>query len=272
RHCRQRRLVHSAHNDIQRRHIAVSKERLEHRNVKLRSFHDIEPAMLHVADDTNDLVPLRIVRRERNALADRITVCPELPHKGTVDDRDWRRVRQIAAREITPTQERNLHRVEIVWTHKPDLLVRTRVSCRYRLVLDRETAIAATAAERKQVYRADRFNVRSSVETIEELLEECPALIEVLVLRRRQCEAHRQQARRLEPRFDFLQTQKTLHHQSRADQQHERERKLRDDEKISQPQPPRSVAAAASGFLEHVVEVRLRRSERGCESEDESGQ
>src|ERR1044072_1607170 len=106
--------------------------------------------MLHVANDTNDLVPLWIVRRERNAFANRGAVRPELSRKSTVDDRDWRRVRQIAAREITATQERNLHRVEVARSGKPDLLVRTRVACRCRLVLDREAAIAHAAARREE--------------------------------------------------------------------------------------------------------------------------
>src|SRR5690349_11463103 len=146
--------------------------------------------MLHVTNDTDDLVPLRIVRRERDTLADRISITPELARERTVHDRDGRRVRQITAREITTTQQRDLHRVEVARTHEPDLFVGTRVAGGNGLVLDREASIPATAAERQQVDRTDRFNLRSRRESIEKLLEKRVALFEVLVFRRGQCDAH----------------------------------------------------------------------------------
>src|SRR3989442_2493581 len=116
------------------------------------------------------------------------------------------------------------------------------------LTFDRKSPIAPAAPERQKIGRADGFHFGARLQTIEQLLEERPALLKLRVLRGWQGDSHRQQVRRLKSRFDFLQAQKALNHQPRPDEHHQRERKLRDYQRASQTQPPQTLGAAASSF------------------------
>src|ERR1700752_4143161 len=78
------RIVRRAHSEIQRRHIAAGEQRLECRDVKFRTVLDIETAVLHISDDADNLVPLRLVVLKRDPLAECVAVRPELTREGVV--------------------------------------------------------------------------------------------------------------------------------------------------------------------------------------------
>src|SRR2546428_431903 len=121
-----------------------------------------------------------------------------------------------------------------------------RLAGRNGLGFDRKTSVAARAAEGQKIDRAHRLHFGARLETIEQLLEERLALPKTSVPGGWQSYPPCQQVRGLESRLDFLQSPKAFDHQPCADQQHQRESKLGDNQQAAQPQPAQTVGAAAS--------------------------
>ncbi len=123
--------------------------------------------MLYVSNDADNLIPLRVVSRKRDAFSDRISIRPILTHERTVHDRDLLSIGQIVTSKFTTRKERDSHRREVSGSHESDLFVRSRLALSSWLILDHESAIAATAAEWQQVDTTNRLHFRTCLEAIE---------------------------------------------------------------------------------------------------------
>src|SRR5205807_8670047 len=91
-----------------------------------------------------------------------------------------------------------------------------------------------------------------------ELLEETRGGFVFGELRLGQTEAERQGAPWIHPDIDFLQEHEAAHRQARADEEHESEGDLGDDERIAHPPALRPARAGTAAFLESVDEARIR--------------
>jgi hypothetical protein len=67
-----------------------------------------------------------------------------------------------------------------------------------------------------------------------------------------------------------LELQEAAHHQSRADEQHERECHLDDHQQAAQAALPRPPCRAAASLFQCLVQIDLRRLQRGRYAEDDS--
>src|SRR5205814_5014005 len=83
-------------------------------------------------------------------------------------------------------------------------------------------------------------------------------------------DAYRQQVLRSESRIDRLQPSETLDEQSRAHEQHEGQRNLRDYEQTAQPGRSRAAANVLAALLQRVLKIDSRRFDRGREAENDS--
>ena len=92
-----------------------------------------------------------------------------------------------------------------------------------------------------------------------------------VVLRAGQVEPHRHQRPRIEAERRGLEVEEAAHEQRRADEQHERQRDLDDDERAAEPGAG-TAGVAAAALLEALLEVAARRLERRREPEDDAGQ
>ena len=86
-----------------------------------------------------------------------------------------------------------------------------------------------------------------------------------------QVDAGNQHAVRIEAGVDVLRRLQRAHEQRGADQQHETDRHLCDDQRAAQTLPRPSPAAAARFLLERVHRVGPRRLQRRREAEDDAG-
>jgi hypothetical protein len=92
------------------------------------------------------------------------------------------------------------------------------------------------------------------------------------VLREWQRQLHRQQARRVDTQIHRVERQKAAHHEARAGEQHERQRKLGDEERTGPPpRMPPSGSTAPTAFLQYLADARLRHVERRRQPEKNAG-
>ena len=90
-------------------------------------------------------------------------------------------------------------------------------------------------------------------------------------LRFGQTDAKGERPRWVHPEVGLLQKHEAAHHQSRADEKHERERHFGDHERVTHPLALRAARASASAFLERVDQLRIRRLERRRQAEQHAG-
>ena len=76
---------------------------------------------------------------------------------------------------------------------------------------------------------------------------------------------------RIESRLHFLETEEALDQQSRADQQHERERHFADEQEVARVCPPMPFTAAPA-FFKRAADVEFRGLQRGREPEENAGE
>ena len=96
--------------------------------------------------------------------------------------------------------------------------------------------------------------------------------IALRVFRQRQCQAHREHARRIGADVHPVHGEKAAHHERGAGQQHECQRHLRDNQR-RRPAAGADAAGARSPtrFLHHLVHVGLRDVQRWRQAEEERG-
>ena len=100
-----------------------------------------------------------------------------------------------------------------------------------RLADDLHRRRRAEAGQRQEADRARGLDARQRVDLLEEAVEELPALTLGAVSRVRQRQPHRHRARRIEAGILIEQPDEAAHQQAGADEQHERQRDLDDDER-----------------------------------------
>jgi hypothetical protein len=76
----------------------------------------------------------------------------------------------------------------------------------------------------------------------------------------------------IEARLEMPQVEEASHHQSRPDEQHQRERGLEDDEPAAHAATAPTDAGPAAPVLERLVEIRARRFDRRDEAEHHPGE
>ena len=110
---RQRRRVALAAHD--ERHQRVHPVPLRHRHIDRVRLPQIERRLLHVADDTDDRVPIAFWRSETKPLADRVATSELAPGERFVDEHRARRARPIVRIEQAATAKWNAHRLDVAW-------------------------------------------------------------------------------------------------------------------------------------------------------------
>src|SRR5258708_39110812 len=94
------------------------------RYVELRTIRNGEPAVLHVAHDPDDFVPLRIALAERQALANRALVRPVLPRERIIHHCHADTGERIATVELAAADDRNPHHRKISVCDEANLFLR----------------------------------------------------------------------------------------------------------------------------------------------------
>ncbi len=105
---------------------------------------------------------------------------------------------------------------------------------------DVRRARPALARERQVARQRRAAHARHRRDAAQQLVVEARGLAVLAVARGRERDPHRQEVARVEARVNVEHRDEALHQQPRADEQHERERHLRDDEQVAQPLGPRA--------------------------------
>ena len=214
----------SAHDERQ----ATQQERpgrLEQWQVDRGARPGIERGLLDVAHDADDGKPgliLRTAEADLEPLAEWILSWPDRTRQSIGDDRDAGRSVGIVLAEGAAAQQRNAHRRKVIGADgrlRHDEL-RRALLC----VFDDEIAHQQIAADRQPVDGASVDDAGSAPEALRDVRRERAHLGRCRVRSFGQRHGDGQDVLCLEAGIDVRQAQEALHHQSRAGNQHERQR------------------------------------------------
>ena len=180
--------------------------------------------------DNRDGRPHVAHARERDAPADRALARPSVVGHRLVDDRDVRSGRAVGSREIAAGEERQLHRPEIARLNDAVNGRRAFAGRGQRPAFDRVAKRPRIAGEGQVIDGAHRGHSGKARQTVSHAQEHRIARRGRGMRRSGERDVRDRQVVGAEPGFDCSQLQHGATHESRADQQHQRQRHLGRDE------------------------------------------
>ena len=235
-----------------------------------------ERRVLQVADDADDL-ELRVGRHhqpahradEANArdddLADWILVGPLSPGERIVDDDDARRVDRVARVENATFQQRHADAAEVVFVDGLMLRLRPRQSPT-RGCSGTPSGPRHAASNGRKLVALAIVTPGCAAKILQQLIVEVGDLLPVRV-RVRQFDARGDRSRRPERRVLGDQALEAAREQRGADEQHDREPDLGDDEHAAGAAPRAARVRAAARVLQRPLHVAARHEQRRHDSE-----
>ena len=263
----------------------------------MRQVHDgsrlslrlVEP---HIAHHTHDLARLFVGNEiEGDALPERIFVGPPALRHGFADDHHPRRGRRVGRIEVASLQHGNPDRGKVVRrdrhvgrrhcsTLAPALRSRFRRGTPLDLELhphgarERWTAGAGRGNHSRQPLHALEQTVVGQRHVGADVPKPNAAILlahgfHQLALR--EAEIERQQTFGIAAQVVALDAKKAVHHQSGADQQHQRQADLRGHQRAAQPLLRQALRSAAGGFLKRRGKIDLGGLQRRNQAEEQPG-
>ena len=257
---------------------------LEQRKEHLLRDLVADAGVLRIADDADDLERRRGARIEAEAdvAADRAPVAEEALRIALVDDRvavavapsvvdvrvgRLRRRAFVARLELAANEHRNPHRPEVARADR--VAVRVHLLARLGLIaFDGHRAVPLVALEQTDVRERHRLDAGLRRQPLDErFVQGGNPLRRVAADRRRDVEGD--QALRLDAEIDQPQILERADEEPGADEQQHRDRHLRHDERLAHADA--AARHRADLILQRGREVRLRRTQRGRETEEKPG-
>jgi len=131
-----------------------------------------------------------------------------------------------------------------------------------------ERELRVEGAHRRELRRSrSRTHAGNRLYALDERIEEYVRRLGWILLARER-QAHGEHALRLETRIDALDVQHGAHQQARAQEQHDRQGDLHDDERL--PQPP-AARRTRPPFLERIMRIGPRRLNGGKKPDKQTG-
>ena len=170
--------------------------------------------------------------------------------------------------EVAARDERHAQRLQIVRRDADERDLRLRAVL-LRPTFDQHLPAASTARERDVVRREGRLHARQRLDLLDDVLHAPELGVLGIVLGAGQRKPHRHQRPDVESEVVAVEIFERADEQERADQRHERERHLHDDERAAQERAPRAVAARA--LFQALVQVAARHLQRRKQPERHRG-
>ena len=229
--------------------------------------------MPHVGDDTDDLprLPLLVVV-DPDPPADRVLAWKIFPRHAGADDGNARAARRVGVHKSASLLDPDAHGAEEA---AADRVVAHRGSPRSRLLrlpVDAERVGDDPPGEGHGRGRRGGGHAGERPEPVQRLAEKGRLTRAVRVFRLRQRDVEREQVIRPEPRVDGKQPLKTPEHQPGPDEEDERQGDLPDRQGAAETVAAGPGGAAATAFLEGLVEIRPRRLQGRNHAEEQTGQ
>ena len=218
--------------------------------------------MLHVADHPHHLDRL-LVEGDDQALAERAALGKGHLRQRLVDEHYPCGGVRLGLREDAAGPQRDAQGSEVARRGDAIVGVEVRVGIR----LDHEIARAVPTRERKAGHRPHRFDAGPGREAPHHLAEERALRLLVRIPRRRERHVGGRRARRIEPRVDALQAHEAQHQETGADEQHQGQRHLGDDQRRAKPRRAGPTGTGSAGLLQRLG--RHPDVQRGHQPEDE---
>src|SRR5436190_7843613 len=222
---------------------------------------------LAVADNANDLGgDVRAGHRDHEPLAERAALREVLARQRLADDDHVRFLLHFALGEESAALERHVHRAEIAVVTDADVHDVVAARRRWRLAFDCEPGPRAETAERQVADGAGGLNARNLLDSRDRLAKEADPLLVVAIRRVRQLQSHRQDVARAVAGIDTPQRSEAAQHQSRADEQDDGQRDLRDHEGLPESAMADARASLPRAVLQRLLDLRARSLECRRES------
>ena len=222
--------------------------------------------MFRIARDANHREPA-IAVHEPNALAERRRVRPFTLRERLVHHHDRGRVGIIVLVDVAPGHEREADRPEVVGTDGIELQDGRTPFFRLRGPANGVPSRVGVATQWDRPNECSAPHARHRADLHDGSREEVGDLLRLRVLRGGKPELHREQVRRVEAEVDLLKLHERPGQQAGADEEHDRERQLGDDEHTAQLDASNASREPAGTRRERVIEIRARRVKRRGEAE-----
>ena len=173
--------------------------------------------------------------------------------------------------EATAPQDGNAHRLEVAGVHTRVVDVDRAVG-RLRFDTRQNEALRLDGrTEREAIGESDSIDGRVREKPLHRLMFEIPLLLRCRVTRQRRHWPDQRRRPGIEAGIDPLRLLQAAHEEAGANEQHERERDLHDDQGVAQVEPARP--ARSPGFiLECGRDIRIRRLQCGRKPEGDARQ
>jgi hypothetical protein len=188
-----------------------------------------------------------------------------------VDDDNGRRGLCVVSGKGAAFHHAHAHCCEVIGIDDPVFGHRPLSRQRWRAAIDVEAG-RATTIEWNVGHDAGRAYPRDVAQPLEQSIVEGDLFFALRIFRHRKRDERGQDMVGFESGIDREQTRETSDHQSRPDQEYERERDLRDHEQRAHPLTARRIASAAAAFFQSFVQIGLRDLPRRREAEEHTRQ
>jgi hypothetical protein len=208
---------------------------LRARHEDLRDRIDARAAVPHVANDTDDgqpALPILVVVQP-HAFADGLAVRPESSRHRLVDDGNGGSSGSVLCVEIAPARDWHAHGSEKIAAHDVEPGDVTAIRTRVRDIFHGERFLRATSQERWIGVHGRVQNTRQGCDGIQQLPYERFAARRIEVALRQE-QVRRDSLARVHAQIDPLQPDEALDQEAGANQKHDGQRGLPDDQQVAQ--------------------------------------
>ena len=202
-----------------------------------------------------------------DALADGIDAGERRGRERLADHHDLQGAAPVAVLNRAPAENGDAHRFDVAGRDDSQP-AQDRVAWFERPSF-RHEAVPVAAGPHRDLRRHRRIlDARNLSSGLRDPLERLHDASSVRVFGRGQRQPRAHDALRIESRLDALKRNGAANEQARADEQHEGDRQLADDEAGAQPVAHAAHRGATSAFLEDRLHIGARRPDRGGEAEE----
>ena len=238
-----------------------------HEDLSLRG--PLRPPRAHVTDDRDDGHEVERVEAALDPATDRILPLEGDPGQRLVDDGDARGVTGVSLGEVAAAPDRHAQRPEVIRRHHGEDRLR-RARCRAAGRLGRLPASSRRSRRPgvgSPVTAADGADAGQSAQLRQQIAIERRRARRVFRRADRHGGAQHEEAFRREAHVHRGDGRETAREQAGADDEHDRERDLGDDERVARPAGARADRRALATLAQAVHELDARRLQRRRQTE-----
>jgi len=222
-----------------------------------------------VVNDADDGDPGGVgIATHLESTADRVAAFPVLARHRDVHERDLLGADRVARCQVAALDEPFAQRGKCAVRGHLPVAGRANAGLR-RIAIHAQAPVADESSQRQHTHEARLRHTGCGARLAQQLVVESDDLLRCVVHARRQRQAHREHAIRVEAEVNLLQLPDASGEEQRADQQDHRHRRFANHQCVTHPQPLAAGRRTLRPVLERIRQVHPCRAQRRRQAEHE---